>query len=237
MAVLLWCSRHLAQCLFASSVLYSHMFSFYVSTVVCLCGVCVCSCAGVYACVHTMYGSQRLTLVIFHCCSPFFFFFFLNLELIIWLRWPANEFQGSTCLCLTSSSVATKAHWDAWLSAWMLEYLTCQCSAIGADTSQLLETCIYRVLFLFFLACHPKCVHIPSALWDPEEPTALTVLSPWWGQQSRENNGRTLRVIFNLYTVMAHVTSNNAFGQNLLHANSVANTLGKQNLTMGIPSD
>lgn len=199
--------------------------------------MCVLMCRCICMCAHYVWKPEADTGDIPLLFTFFFFFFFLNLELIIWLRWPANEFQGSTCLCLTSSSVATKAHWDAWLSAWMLEYLTCQCSAIGADTSQLLETCIYRVLFLFFLACHPKCVHIPSALWDPEEPTALTVLSPWWGQQSRENNGRTLRVIFNLYTVMAHVTSNNAFGQNLLHANSVANTLGKQNLTMGIPSD
>lgn len=59
---------------------------------------------------------------------------------------------------------------------------------------------------------------------------------PMMEAQSRENNGRTMRVIVNLYTVMVHVTSDNTFGQNLSHANSVVNSLGKQNSAMGVLS-
>lgn len=75
---------------------------FCVLRLVCVWYVLVC---GDMACVHACVW--RLVLDVFLNCSLLILRqgFSLNLELTHWLGWPANEHQGSACLCLPSTGV------------------------------------------------------------------------------------------------------------------------------------
>lgn len=71
-----------------------------------------------YVC-PTDVGNKGSTLVVFLSCLLLYLFLrqglSLNLELLIWLGWLANDFPGSFCLCLTRFMLP---HLDF---IWMLE--------------------------------------------------------------------------------------------------------------------
>lgn len=70
--------------------------------------VCVhgytCFCISMCTCMHM----QNAWVNIFFSNSPLYSLrqgLPLNLELTVWLDWLANEFQGSTCVCLPSARI------------------------------------------------------------------------------------------------------------------------------------